>query len=184
MIFYIHGFNSLSTGSKKITDFSKFLNKEVRPLDYNSFDTFENNFNKLISETKEFDEKIFIGTSLGGFYASMLAFYYESIAIMLNPAVEPNKTLKQLLGEHYNYTTGEKGVLMEETVNSYPSILIPKKEYIILNAGDEVIPIEKTIKHIKDKNYIVFPGGGHRFEDVEEISRYIKEYLDHTCLNK
>jgi predicted esterase YcpF (UPF0227 family) len=190
MIFYIHGFNSLSTGSKKIEDFSKFLEQEVIPLDYNSCESYvENIFNmsmkiieksqKLFINNNKYEENIFIGTSLGGFYAANLASIFNGVAIMLNPAINPKETLEKYIGEQKNYTTGIVSKFTQEHVNSYINIRIPKNAYIILNAGDEVISSFDTIKKIDGKHkYIVFPGGTHRFEDVEEVSTYIKLYLD------
>lgn len=182
MIFYIHGFNSLSTGSKKIEDFSKFLGQQVIPLDYNSCNNYEDNMfeiSKIITQSYKYEQNIFIGTSLGGFYAANLASRFKGIAIMLNPAINPKETLEKYIGEQKNYTTGINSEFTQEHVDSYVDIEIPKYSYIILNAGDEVISSFETIEKIKEKHkYIVFPGGSHRFEDVEEVSSYIKSYLD------
>lgn len=177
MIFYIHGFNSKSSGNQKIDDFTTFLEREVKPLDYDSSASFLSNFNKLKEDVKNYKEKIFIGTSLGAFYASLLAKEYSGTAIMINPAIEPNKQLLKHVGYIENFTTKEKTFFSEETALSYPEIQYSEKTFIILNAGDEVINSFETIEKIQGKNYILFPNGSHRIENVEEISSYIKEWI-------
>lgn len=191
MIFYIHGFNSLSTGSKKIEDFSKFLGQEVIPLDYDSCKHYEENITNMTLKIVDsalngyghckdkYNEDIFIGTSLGGFYAANLASIFNGTAIMLNPALNPKETLHKYIGIQKNYTTGMISEFKQEHVNSYKNICIPKHSYFILNTGDEVISSFETIEKIDGKyKYVLFPGGTHRFEDVEEASVYIKLYLE------
>lgn len=181
MVFYIHGFNSLATGSKKITDFSRFLGMTVTPLDYESGNFYDNNIEKMIKVINKFKNQephIFIGTSLGGFYAANLATIFNGTAIMLNPAINPSQTLQKYLGINENYTTFQTYTLVEEKVNSYPDIRIPEKTLVLLNEGDEVISSLDTISFLDNKyRYVLFPGGNHRFDALEEASNYILDFF-------
>lgn len=181
MVFYIHGFNSMATGSQKITKFSTYLGATVIPLDYESCDFYQNNIDKMSKVINKFkdEQHIFIGTSLGGFYAAHLATIFNGISIMLNPAINPAKTLHKYIGENINYTTLVPCILLKEHIASYPQINIPEKSLFLLNEGDEVISSLDTIDFINNKHkYILFSGGTHRFESVEEASSNILDYLD------
>jgi uncharacterized protein len=50
----------------------------------------------------------FIGSSLGGYYATWLAEHYGSHAVLINPAVRPYDDLRPFLGPQRNPYTGEE----------------------------------------------------------------------------
>ena len=178
MIYYIHGFNSLSTGNEKIDLLEKLLNKSIKPLDYVSGDTFENNFKLLISKIKD-KNPIFIGTSLGGFFAAMLARHMNGTAIMVNPAIDPKNTLLNYIGPQKNFKTGEKYFFKKDIPNSYPDILIPKKSLLLLDKGDEIINYKKTYESIGGlcSEKIIFEGGNHRFQHWKESKGFLIKYI-------
>ena len=49
----------------------------------------------------------FVGSSLGGFYATWLAERYRASAVMINPSVRPFTDLERYLGPQRNLYTGE-----------------------------------------------------------------------------
>ena len=49
----------------------------------------------------------FVGSSLGGFYATWLAERYDAKAVMINPSVRPFTDLERYLGPQRNLYTGE-----------------------------------------------------------------------------
>ena len=50
----------------------------------------------------------FVGSSLGGFYATWLAERYDAKAVMINPSVRPFTDLERYLGPQRNLYTGEE----------------------------------------------------------------------------
>ena len=96
-IIYIHGFNSSPNGFK-----GKYLKKEFGD---NFYATDMNGdpikaLNKLKRKINEFKSDgiriILVGSSLGGFYATSLSGYYDCPCVLINPSVEPYKTLKDI----------------------------------------------------------------------------------------
>ena len=55
----------------------------------------------------------FIGSSLGGFYATWLAERYAAKAVLINPAIDPHLGLRAYLGPQKNLYTGEPYELTE-----------------------------------------------------------------------
>ena len=50
-------------------------------------------------------DRLFIGSSLGGFYASYFAEKFDSKAVLINPASNPYLGMKMYLGKNTNYST-------------------------------------------------------------------------------
>ncbi|PAF52331.1 YqiA/YcfP family alpha/beta fold hydrolase [Helicobacter sp. 13S00477-4] len=99
-IFYLHRFNS-SKGSLSVQRLVEQVGINVCQLDYESYAKYDDNFQSLCLETKEnlMQDKslMFIGNSLGGFYVGMLALYFSSPVILINPVIEPLKDLQRVL---------------------------------------------------------------------------------------
>lgn len=108
-LIYFHGFAS-SSESNKANVIKSYLSKKLNKTNIYIPD-LNNNFQKAIKETNSFIDKcdkpiLFMGSSLGGYYASYYADIYKSKAIVINPAIPPLKNFEQYLGENENYSTG------------------------------------------------------------------------------
>src|ERR1700681_451443 len=56
----------------------------------------------------------FVGSSLGGFYATFLAEHYGAKAVLINPAIRPAESLASYLGPQRNTVSGETYELRRE----------------------------------------------------------------------
>jgi len=65
---------------------------------------------ELIESYKE--DITLIGSSLGGFYAIYLSQKYSLKAVLLNPSINPYKTLKNLVGDAPNFYDEWGGVVI------------------------------------------------------------------------
>ena len=63
----------------------------------------------------------FIGTSLGGFWAARMGELFEDAAVLINPAMHPEVSLRKFIGPYTNYSTGEQKMLTAEIVDKYAS---------------------------------------------------------------
>lgn len=61
----------------------------------------------------------FIGTSLGGFWAARMSEKFDCPCLLINPAMHPEETLKQFIGEHKSYDDGKKFQLTAKIVEAY-----------------------------------------------------------------
>ena len=55
----------------------------------------------------------FVGSSLGGYYATYLAEKHGLKAVLINPAIDPHVGLRAFLGPQKNLHTGEPYELIE-----------------------------------------------------------------------
>src|SRR5690606_37591615 len=85
----------------------------------------------------------FLGSSLGGFYATYLAEKHGARAILINPAIEPHLGLRAYLGPQKNLHTGEPYELTEAHLAEWESLYVPRitpQRYLLLvETGDEVL---------------------------------------------
>ncbi len=128
----------------------------------------------------------FIGTSLGGFFAEYMAWETLTKGILINPAINPSTTLKRYIGKIKNFANGnqcewtlencEVFVKYENELAKFPYTDIPRT--VILDRGDEVIDVKKTIEKYKGKTSLeIFEGGSHRFDHIEEALPIIKKAI-------
>lgn len=189
MYLYIHGFNSSSL-SHKTQVLKHWLEQQGRgdewhcpDLPHRPFEAIEllSNIIKELSYDPTQQEKItnlkLVGSSLGGFYANVLAVKYDLKAILINPAVHPDQLLQHELGmqtlwyseESYEFTQ----VHLDELKALEP--IEPKNMdniFLMQERGDEVLDWKLAADYYKDCHQLIFKGGDHgfaRFEDVLEL---------------
>ena len=128
-ILYFHGFASSSDSDKAriiksyISKVSKKINM-ITPDLSNNFKEANNQINKLIDENKK--DYVFMGSSLGGYYANFFGSINNSKVILINPAIPPLKGFEEYLGENQNYSTGERFIVTKEDIKFLRSLEIKK----------------------------------------------------------
>lgn len=108
-------------------------------------------------------ELIFVGTSLGGWYASTVAKYYDARSICINPAYDPTKLLNKL----------DKTC---EVAHKFKPAVFDKNDIVVIAEDDEVIDFAGVDFSTADK-LIKVSTGGHRFigKEFDMIFDMIKE---------
>jgi uncharacterized protein len=184
--FYLHGFNSAVDESSDKFQLLKTLGETV-PLNYDSFDTYGNIIKSLVGRIEMDFMLVFVGTSLGGYYAAELGKIFDSPCVMINPALNPGECLEPLVGQTFeNYQTGVVNTLSKETVDSYRGMEFSKDRYryytplVLLDSGDELLDSKKTSQEMSGYDVVCFNGGNHRFEHMVESLPFISNYVD-TC---
>jgi uncharacterized protein len=181
---YLHGFNSdRNPTSDKLKELGKL--GEVITLSYDSFALYEDILKDLKEKIKRElrdrppGEVALVGTSLGAYWAAALSGIYGVPAILLNPAIQPAKTLEKYVGLTLkNFVNDEVNTFREDVPKSYPEISKKGKLLIILDEGDEVLDPYETHKLFADFNPILFKGGSHRFEHMPEALPHIEKFLN------
>lgn len=175
-VYLLHGFASAPKyPSDKADVLEAVFERPVKQIAYDSAAIFVDNMLQLKAQL-DVAPHVFVGTSLGGFYANKVAefFYSEFTAasIMLNPCHDPAGMLVHALGEHINYATDTTFTFTEQALASYQGVALMDEHVTIprtmlLNMDDERIDSAKTVRLYQDKLRIYsFAHGGHRFENI------------------
>jgi len=173
LVVYFHGFGS-SPNSPKVDrlreEFDTLaVNIDIDP-DVAYWKVMGEIDHFLLDYTDEDIELIFVGTSLGGWWASCLAEVYDCLAVVINPSTNPSNTLPKL------------DPSIAELASKYEPITIPRCATYFIAKDDEVIDNSKFIDYIvsevgdSNKQMYVYDDGGHRFagEYFERVINYIK----------
>ena len=185
-ILYFHGFASSSDSDKAriiksyISKVSKKINM-ITPDLSNNFKEANNQINKLIDENKK--DYVFMGSSLGGYYANFFGSINNSKVILINPAIPPLKGFEDYLGENQNYSTGEKFIVTKEDIKFLRSLEIKelnnqKNILVLLESGDEVLNFIETVKYFQGSNIDITFGGNHSYESVDTKLEKIVKFLN------
>ena len=136
---------------------------------------------QLVEATLEDHLLNFVGSSLGGFYATYLAEKYSGSAVLINPSVKPYETLRAHLGENqFFFDEGcwefdESHIQQLETMK-VEEITEPQRYLVLLQTGDETLDYREAESKYKDSQCIVEQGGDHSFVDFERFIPKIMQF--------
>ena len=124
----------------------------------------------------------FIGSSMGGFLATCFIEKHGGKAVLINPAVEPFKLLKNYFGEHSNPYTGEVFTIDESNVqqllNLYKQTKKNDSSYLVyLQKGDETLDYQLAEDKYGSDCCRVEDGGDHSFVGLENHLADIIRFL-------
>lgn len=184
-VLFIHGFAS-SGQSSKVHDLQQMLGCEViapdlvhEPLlDIKSLEHILN------SEPVE----MIVGSSLGGFYALILALRLNKKVILINPSLTPEMTLQDQLGEvvsfkgeNFTWTTQQICELKTLAQEIQPAVLTQKKHIlqkcmVLLAQQDERLNPQLTLEWLANATIIMDTEQGHRFENLDVHYQSIQQF--------
>lgn len=114
----------------------------------------------------------FVGSSLGGYYATSAAERLGARAVLVNPAVRPWEDLRPWLGMQVNLHTGESF----EVTNAHfarllalrvPRITRPERYLLLVQAGDEILDYREAVRYYAGAWQLVEGGGDHAYAGFE-----------------
>lgn len=190
MIIYLHGFNSTGDSAKgqaiqsalagDITVYTPTYH--YQPIQ--AITHLSSFIQDKLSLQPESENRMIIGSSLGGFYAQYLARQFSGFKVVLiNPALGPIDTLQDHLGENENFYTGEKYILEQQhldDLNLYNiispcSTVVPT--LVLLDKADKVIDYHFAYEQYQScAEVILFEGGDHQFQHLPESLPIIKRF--------
>ncbi len=172
-IIYAHGFRS-SSKSRKALQLGEYLrahHPEVRYL------TPDLSFRptQAISQLQWHclgiapENLTIVGSSLGGFYAIVLAEKLGCRSVLLNPSIAPYETLAKHLGEQTNLYTGEtftfdSSHIAELIALSVSAITRPERYLLVVEMGDELLDHRRTREFFSGAKQIAIEGGDHELK--------------------
>lgn len=114
-----------------------------------------------------------VGSSLGGFYATVMAERLGCRAALLNPAVHPHRHFERFLGPQENLYTGEAFELTREHVDDLraldpPRITRPERYWLFVETADEVLDYREAVEYYAGALQDVVRGGDHSLVSFPE----------------
>lgn len=118
-------------------------------------------------------ETVIIGSSLGGFYATWLAEQTGCRAILLNPAVRPDRDLQRHLGVqtvfHSDALIDVRPEFIDELAALRVTVTRPERYWLIAATGDEVLDWREMVAHYPGSPHKIIAGSDHGLTDFPEF---------------
>lgn len=115
---------------------------------------------------------VFVGSSLGGFYATYFAEKYDLRAVLINPAVAPYAGLESYLGTQQNLYTGERYELTRADLDGWRALAVervdPERYLLLLETGDEVLDWRTAARKYEGARSVIRDGGDHTLRSFPE----------------
>ncbi len=181
MLLYIHGFNS-SSQSGKAQETRRWLEARGRGTEWvcpdlphrpaEAFALLES----ILARART--PVALMGSSLGGFYATVLAARHALRAVLINPAVHPALLLRPALGLQKSYYSDATYEFSQAHLDELQALDLsapaePNKLLLLQETGDEVLDWRDAVAFYRDCHQLVFQGGDHgftRFRGVLELA--------------
>ena len=198
-LIYIHGLDSdvNSTKGMLLEKYCQRYHPDINVLLPDLNQSPQDVFDKLISLVEEWgsDSKVvFVGSSLGGYFSTLVSNHTGCAALLLNPSTQPHVTLQRfahdlLLNNDSNEGQGEdklpKNQILYTTAGGWDitsadlqwfadhqlsEIHYPKKIAVFIKEGDELLnpELSKAFYQQQGSTVILQAGGDHRFSDFGE----------------
>jgi predicted esterase YcpF (UPF0227 family) len=186
-IVYLHGFRS-SPASIKATRLReavatlpapKRITLHVPELSHQPADAVESVVDWVERHAQD-TSLTFVGSSLGGFYATHLAERFDTRAVAINPSVRPYLDLAPWRGVQTNLYTGAAFTVTEEHFDELRAIAVsritrPERYFLLVETGDEVLDYREAVAYYAGAYQYVRGGGDHTFtEFVAQIPAILR----------
>jgi predicted esterase YcpF (UPF0227 family) len=123
-----------------------------------------------------------IGSSLGGFYASVVAEREGCPAVVLNPAVEPARDLQKFIGEITAWHSDDRfffrpGFIDELRALRPAAITRHERYFAVIAKGDEVLDWAEMTARYAGCRIKLLEGGDHALSDFDAHLPDIVDFL-------
>ena len=132
-----------------------------------------------------------IGSSLGGFYASWLSRRRGCRAVVINPSVQPARSLSAYIGSHpmwhddtqqlyfAPHFVDELRALQQDTPLDQPPGPLghPEQVLAVLGTHDELLPFEEMRQRYSACTLRVVPGGDHALSSFDTLLPEVMAFL-------
>ena len=211
-IIYIHGLDSDANSTKGLLleRYCQQYHPDINVLRPDLNKTPDQVFNQILllikslnnnnteNEPIEPSNTVLVGSSLGGYFSTLISNHVGCPALLLNPSTQPHITLQRFADESVLINSG-KEALSEDYVlhstaggwditnanlqwfeaNQLSAINYPNKVAVLLKEGDELLSAElsKALYQIQGASVTVQTGGDHRFSDFGEQLPMVMDIL-------
>ena len=183
VLIYLHGFNG-SPNSEIAKQIRSEINKYKNQIKFIAPDISGLQINEILNTIKKLiqinnnKQIILTGTSLGGYFATQvfLQIYKncKNKLILINPCLNPEKYIDDMMGEHTNDLTQKSVIITKEIkaqIQKMQISAIPNQTQILLltQNDDERIDYKDAIKLLPNAKKIICSKGGHAFTNLNTV---------------
>ena len=124
-----------------------------------------------------------LGSSLGGFYATVMAEATGWPAVLMNPAVHPARDLAGYVGELTAFHAPEErfvfhaGYLDELRALHPAAITRPERYFAIIAKGDELLDWREMVARYPGANIRLLEGSDHALSDYDDHQPHLLKFL-------
>jgi predicted esterase YcpF (UPF0227 family) len=124
-----------------------------------------------------------VGSSLGGFYASVVAEARGWLAVALNPAVDPARDLAAHIGEQSAFHTPEERFffrpeyIAELRALTPPVLTRPERYFAVIAKGDELLDWREMAARHAGAQLRLIEGSDHALSDFDDHLPHLLKFL-------
>jgi predicted esterase YcpF (UPF0227 family) len=191
LILFIHGFGSCGWGEKSLQLRRYFGLEQVLAPDLPFHP--EAAISQLRRLIERYPVSALIGSSLGGFYATVLNGADPRPTVLINPVVKPHELLARYLGPQQRWCDGAHFEVGQDYLKALirlqrEQLRAGERYLVLLQRGDETLDYRQAASFYRDQEVIQTAGGSHRFDQFEQqlprigdwINRYGERYAQET----
>lgn len=188
MILYLHGLNSSGSSRKASRLRAALAPIQVLAPSYPAHrpraavEILNHWLQVLQREQGIAEPRLWIGSSMGGFYARYLASTFPpGHLVLINPALRPWELLGPYRGERMVSASGEGYRVDDALIEGSHTYCVaedgaPPPTTLFLDEGDELIDWRIAAEVYRDRGRLfIFPGGDHAFAHLGEAIPIIRE---------
>ncbi|ALF59663.1 YqiA/YcfP family alpha/beta fold hydrolase [Psychrobacter urativorans] len=212
-VIYIHGLDSAanSTKGRLLEDYFHKYHSDIKVLRPDLNKRPDQVFKQIISlieglkshnTTKdkqcEPSNTVLVGSSLGGYFSTLISNYTGCPALLLNPSIQPHITLQRFAKDSTLLNNGKEEGLSNQVIHStaggwdmthadlkwfeehqLSTVHYPNKVAVLIKDGDELLDANLSTEFYRQHGCLVKlqSGGDHRFSDFAEQLPMVIETL-------
>lgn len=181
MLYYLHGFASSSQSEKArltVDYFSTLPGVQITALD---LPYTPDAAMAVLAQQITAPPTAIIGSSLGGFLATVLAERYGCRACLINPAVAPHTVLADYIGDYHHPVLQQRYQVRTEHMTQLASLMPltlkrPEQYFVLLQSGDEVLDYRQALEYYQGARFELVEGGDHSFVGYQQYLAKIAEF--------
>jgi len=185
LIVYLHGFNS-SPQSHKAQVMGRYMAERGLAAEF-ACPELPPEADEAIRIVRRLvrgrDRVCYVGSSLGGFYATHLVERDGGRAVLINPAIDPHLGLRAYLGPQKNLFTGAPYQLTESHLDQWRRLWVPtitpERYLLLVETGDEVLDYRRAVERYAGAEQVVRQGGDHSLQSFPEQLPRILSFAGH-----
>lgn len=202
-IIYIHGLDSDANSTKGI------LLEEFCEKYYPDITVFRPDLNQppeqvfnyltdLVAELNKDDRAVLVGSSLGGYFSTLVSNHTGCPALLLNPSTQPHITLQRFAQGFSLQNDAKEEDMSNQIIHStaggwnithadlqwfeshqLSTVNYPNKVAVIIKEGDELLnpELSKAFYQTHGTMVMMQTGGDHRFSDFNEQLPMVMDVL-------